>query len=465
MELVLSHITKKFGNKTALDDVTLKLTPYALNVFAGENGAGKSTLVKIIDGSLSLTSGKVEFSEGQKVVTVNQTPLVAESITVKENILLGLKSSEQNENKLKMLAQKWAPELSLGMRVCDIGGGERFYTSLLSCLMKEYDILLLDEPGAYLEEEERKKLFNNLSELKKLKTIVLITHDKKELAYYADNIFLLQKGKLLKTYTELNLKSNEYKDKIVKEIEKEIIGDRTDFIYLKNDDVKIENSSECSFTVKNLFCAPVDKPLIDDISFTVKAGELLVIKGLAEAGLLTLEDCITGMHECRAEFVFSKDKKTLATEKINPRFLRYTLKKKTGLTISVVPSDKTMRGSNPELTVSEMLYSASAENFSEEYIQDVIKNTGLLISSAQKVKSLSGGMLQRLMLERELYFNPDILIMCEPLAGLDMNKTKIIINRLVELKSQGKIIIILTTQNIPEQVCDKYLKLEGGKIC
>ena len=74
-------------------------------------------------------------------------------------------------------------------------------------------------------------------------------------------------------------------------------------------------------------------------------------------------------------------------------------------------------------------------------------------------------MLQRLMLERELYFNPDILIMCEPLAGLDMNKTKIIINRLVELKSQGKIIIILTTQNIPEQVCDKYLKLEGGKIC
>ncbi|MBR0155395.1 MAG: ATP-binding cassette domain-containing protein, partial [Treponema sp.] len=222
MELVLSHVTKRYDKKTALDDVSLKLTPYALNVFAGENGAGKSTLANIISGSVELTSGTIDFTKENKIVIVNQKPLVAESISVKENILLGIKSTKENENKLNELIKKWAPQLNLNAKVCDIGGGERFYTSLLSCLMKEYDILLLDEPGAYLEEEERKILFKNLCELKKLKTIILITHDKKELAFYADNIFLLQKGKLIKTYAELNLKTKEFKEEVVKEIEKEI---------------------------------------------------------------------------------------------------------------------------------------------------------------------------------------------------------------------------------------------------
>ena len=470
MELVLSHVTKRYDKKTALDDVSLKLTPYALNVFAGENGAGKSTLAKIISGSVELTSGTIDFTKENKIVIVNQKPLVAESISVKENILLGIKSTKENENKLNELIKKWAPQLNLNAKVCDIGGGERFYTSLLSCLMKEYDILLLDEPGAYLEEEERKILFKNLCELKKLKTIILITHDKKELAFYADNIFLLQKGKLIKTYAELNLKTKEFKEEVVKEIEKEIRTFSKDEKIAQGDTASAsadsQDSAAHSFTVNNLSCAPIDKPLIKDISFTVKAGELTVIKGLAEAGLLTLEDCITGMQECRAEFIFSKDNAETLVNKISPHFLRRALYKKTGLKVSIVPSDKTMRGSNPELTIEELLYEAAVSGCSQNAagVDEIINRSGFDILKSQKVKSLSGGMLQRLILERELFCKPDILIASEPLAGLDMEKSEIILDRFSELKKNGCAVLVLTTQNIPQKMCDRYYRLEAGRL-
>ena len=475
MELVLSHVTKRYDKKTALDDVSLKLTPNALNVFAGENGAGKSTLAKIISGSVEQTSGTVDFIKENKIVIVNQKPLVAESISVKENILLGIKPGKENENKLKDLVKKWAPDLNLSAKVCDTGGGERFYTSFLSCLMKDFDILLLDEPGAYLDEEERKILFKNLCELKKFKTIILITHDKKELAFYADNIFLLQKGKLIKTYEKLNLKTQEFKEEVVREIEKLIIGDislidekesteadgRTiDAAVNTNEALNTEATSKDTYhslTVKNLSCAPVDKPLIKDISFTVQSGKLTVIKGLNEAGLLTLEDCITGMMPCHADFIFSKGTEAFKTQKVSPAFLRRTLYKKTGLKISIVPSDKTMRGSNPDLTIAEMLYTVKDP-------EQVIKNSGFEISLEQKVKSLSGGMLQRLMLERELSFDPDILIMCEPLAGLDMNKTRLVMQRVSALTEERKAVLILTTQNIRRKTSDRYYRLEAGKI-
>nr|WP_318659992.1 ATP-binding cassette domain-containing protein [uncultured Treponema sp.] len=484
MELVLSHVTKRYDKKTALDDVSLKLTPYALNVFAGENGAGKSTLAKIISGSVELTSGTIDFTKENKIVIVNQKPLVAESISVKENILLGIKSTKENENKLNELIKKWAPRLNLNAKVCDTGGGERFYTSLLSCLMKEYDILLLDEPGAYLEEEERKILFKNLCELKKLKTIILITHDKKELAFYADNIFLLQKGKLIKTYAELNLKTKEFKEEVVKEIEKEIRtfskdekiapGDTASASAYSQDNAGSANAAH-SFTVNNLSCAPIDKPLIKDISFTVKAGELTVIKGLAEAGLLTLEDCITGMQECRAEFIFSKNKTEIVVNKISPHFLRRALYKKTGLKVSIVPSDKTMRGSNPELTIEELLYEAAVSGCSKKTaragsaengagVDEIINRSGFDILKSQKVKSLSGGMLQRLILERELFCKPDILIASEPLAGLDMEKSEIILDRFTQLKKDGCAVLVLTTQNIPQKMCDRYYRLEAGRL-
>ncbi|MCR5612504.1 ATP-binding cassette domain-containing protein [Treponema sp.] len=511
MSILLENISKQFEKKTALYDVNLTFSKGKIHALVGENGAGKSTLAKILCARFEPTSGNVRFTENEKVCIVEQRPLVAESLTVRQNIFLGIKENRKNILRLNELIKTWCPTLNLNSTVKDIGAGERFYTSLLNCLLHPFDTLVLDEPAAYLDNKARADLFCGLESLKKDGVcIIVITHSKTEIMKYADEIFLLQKGIVKEKFFDVQKKTEEQKKQVLSQIENSI---KESSIKIKTQEknsctnttaLESENSSvveherksaitsDCAIYFNNITSRPLDKPMIQNVSLCVKSGTVNFIRGLAEAGLLTLEDCICGMgHKPESgEFIFEKrvlakkklkdendnredlntasTLKRISVKKINPKFLRVQLAEKLNLKIAIIPSDKTMRGSNPELTVEQMLYCVNARNFSSAeykgYVLAVIKKSGVQTRPQDKVKTLSGGMLQHLMLERELYFNPDILFLCEPFAGLDMQKLKIMCARIAELKKEGKGILILSKEKVSVDFFDSIMQLEGGRL-
>lgn len=474
MALSVEHVSKSFGKKLALSDINVKLSGGAIHAFVGENGAGKSTLAKLISGKIFPDDGRITKDENEKIVFVEQRPVVAESIKIKENIFLGIKETKENNEKLKSLVKKICPNLNVNAMTKDSGGSERFYASLLNCLLRDFTVLILDEPGAYLTVKERDVLFENLSELKKQnKNIIVITHAKKEIIKYSDDIFLLKKGKLIFSVSEIYNKTQSEKEKILETIEKSIKESSAEIFgqeRLQNTTETVSEKKKFVFECENLSCAPLDMPLIYDVSFSAESGSVVLVKGLNEAGLLTLENCITGMASKikGGRFIFSAENKRYEFKKLTPEILRKKLNGLLKIKTGIVPSDKTMRGTNPELTVSEMMYPALSDvsfNEYDSFVEKIIERSGVNIRKDEKVKSLSGGMLQRLMLERELFSDPDFVILCQPLTGLDMFKTKIICEKIMDLKKKNCAVLVLSSEDLPDNIADKVFFLSGGTLC
>lgn len=503
MSILLKNICKTFEKKIVLKNINAEFSFGKIYSIVGENGAGKSTLIKIISQKiLPDENSKIDFTQNEKIKIVEQSPLVADSLSIKQNIFLGKKENRKSREKLNELIKTFCPSININMLCKNAPSSVRFYTSFLNCLLSDFNVLILDEPTAYLDDDERKVLFSSLNELKKKGVcVIVVTHSKKEILNYADEILLLKKGVLAQTFFDVQKKSSKEKNEILKQIESSISAkiltkdenNCTEKIHFKNSlnenflkNEKIQNPENENFKIqfKNISCINSEKPLIKNISFSVENSQIVMITGLSEAGLFTLEDCITGFSKINSgEILFEKNSKKIIAKKVSPRFLRKTLQKKLNLKIAIVASDKKNRAAALDFTVAESLYSANLDfskisvieknqqiqkkSFCKKflfYVNSIIKNSELKISSNDKIKTLSGGMLQRLILERELFFDPDFLILCEPFAGLDMQKKKIILEKILKLKRDGKSVLILSTEKIEENIFDKIYKLDGGKI-
>lgn len=472
MSIVLEHVTKDFGKKVAVRDVSLRFERGNIYALAGENGAGKSTLAKILSKRILPSSGACLFTENETLCIVEQKPVVAMSLTVRQNVLLGVKETKENKAKFEELLKTWRPLLPVNAYAKNVGADDCFYTSLFNCMLRNPDFLVLDEPTAYLEEAQRKSLFCSLENLRKKNTgIIIITHSKNEIIDFCDTIFLLKKGTLEKSFADVRSKTETEKKEILRQIETSVACSTP---VLKNKNSAGIHSAESvkkdfSICYKNICCRPKDKPLISSICFEIASGTITVIQGLSEAGLYTLEDCITGMNlsPLRGSIVFSKSGACISKTKITPRFLRRRLEQKIGLKIGIVPGDRTMRGSNPELTVSQILYSASGavphKNLNGRVLE-IIARAEIDALPGDKASSLSGGMLQRLILERELYFEPDVLILTDVFAGLDMERTKNLSERILKFREDGKGIVILSPEHVMEDCADRLYRLEGGEF-
>jgi ABC-type uncharacterized transport system ATPase subunit len=211
---------------------------------------------------------------------------------------------------------------------------------------------------------------------------------------------------------------------------------------------------------------PVERPALFDTSFTAYAGTITVIQGLPESGLSTLEDVITGMESAPVKGFFmmniDNNEKIIKMEskKYTPTFLRVT----SGLNTAIVPSNRTFRASNPQLTIEQLLTALYTGKNPSAYADTIIKQADVSISKTEKAAALSGGMLQRLILARELDRNPKLIIVCEPLQGLDTEAIKKICTLFTQLATDKKIVIVLTAAGFPEQYDTLFYKLDAGKI-
>lgn len=367
MTLELRDISLRYSKKIVLQNLSIRFEGAKIHALLGENGAGKSTTANIICGELQQDSGEL-FLDDKPVIFANpkaaiehgicyvhQTPMLADSISVRENLLLGIKKEYQKN--IEPVTKMWIPTLNLATRVKELSGGMRFFIALCSALIKQPKLLLLDEPTALLDDTQKAFLFENLTTLAQNgMNIILITHNMDEAEKYCDTIDFLEEGKLApkKPLPKLNAKN-------------------------RND-------------------------------------KITLIQDLTDDGQATLEKKLIN-------WIVSSDRKSCA----------------------IIPTNRKYTASNPNLTVLQMLTSALdiPENQKLQAALEMINNAGVNITPSEKCKNLSGGMLQKLIFERELYNNPSFLLLCNPLQGLDTLTCNKTIERIKKTAQNGACVLVL----------------------
>lgn len=464
MEIKLEGISRHYPLKKALDDVSVTFASGKLHALFGENGAGKSTLAKIISGSLLPTAGKifiddkpVHFSNSKDalaygIVIVEQTPLLSLSLTAYENLLL--KSKEKKlildynvPDSLLSLRDSWCPKLDFSSKVRDLGGNFRFYVSLLGALLRKPKCLILDEPSAFLDFDERKKLYDSLKKLTASgTTVIVITHSASEAKTYADTITFLKKGKRV---SEENFHASQ-----------ENAVSFPDFNFSKTD----ASSSPLSLTFNHLSCRPPSRPALLDATLTVKAGEITAVTGLKESSIDTLEDALTGMEKNNLSGQVSFTNSQGAHFDFNLSKGEWSVSFLREHGTAIVPSDRKLRGSNPNLTVTQMLCAHYKGKNLSSYAQQLIDEANISIMTEEKCSSLSGGMLQRLILVRELSLDPSLVILCNPMQGLDIRSQAFFTKTIVSLAESGKAVLVIGASDMPLTICSRVYALESG-VC
>ena len=469
MDVALEHISKRYLHKTVLEDLSLVFQGGMIHALLGENGAGKSTTASVLSGELEADGGTI-FIDGKAVhfssprdalrsgiVCVRQRPLIADGISVWENILLGTeygaagKTLKKGEilSRAELLKSKWAPHLNFRALAAHIGGDERFYTALISALIREPRMLILDEPSALLDREQRLSLYANIRELAdKGMNVIVITHIMQEASLYTDTVTVLQKGK----GAERCERSALYVPKTKSEA-------------AQLHTVRTEKSGYC-ISFAHIGVRPKKRPALFDVSFTAKSGGITLIEGLPESGLGTLENVVTGMENARTEGLcrIKTAERSLCVDLKSGKWTPYFLRTGAKLRTAIIPSDRTFRASNPDLSIEQLLCAMYGGKSADEYATRLIEKAKVSIRPDEKAASLSGGMLQRLILAREFENDPNLIIACEPLQGLDGKAAERTQELLLNFAHRGAVVIVLSSSEFPKALCAAHYVLEGGAL-
>jgi len=487
MTVTLEHITERFSLKTALDSVSLKFEGGKIHAVVGENGAGKSTLAAILVGDRQPTSGTILLDSSPVVLKtprqaaeygimqVHQRPLLAGCISVRDNILLGTEHTLDRSNgkpvpkrtilaRLAVYADLWAPRLDMKALVNNLGGDQRFFTAILSALCRDPSVLVLDEPSASLNWEQRRLLYANLRSLAQSGlNIIIITHSMREAELYTDTVTVLNRGIVTARYPR----------------SADFVPGSPGYVDFPEENRKAttwkapaeHTTARGAVSFQNVTVRPVDRPALFSISFTARDRELTLIRGLQESGLGTLENVVTGMETTRSTGTFTiyhthggtvpeSYTTSLFRHPLTPSVLRNCLH----AGVAIIPSNRTFRGSNPQLTVAQILTVHYTGRNPTAYARELILKAGISISPDEPASSLSGGMLQRLILTRELDIKPDFIILCEPLQGLDSVSSTSLCGHLYALAQNGAAVIVLSAAGFPEEICSNIYILRDGKL-
>lgn len=461
LNLLVKNLVLRYPKKTVLNGLTARFASGKINILIGENGAGKSSLIKIICGDILPSFGEILINDKSikiknpgdaiknGIVCVHQRPILADGISILENLSLGVKHFDKKKAEKEL--KNWLPEVSPKTLVKNCSGDERFFISLTGAILKNPALLILDEPSALLNLTQRDFLFSRLREFAKGgMNIIVITHFMDEAKGFGDTVTCLDEGNV-----KFSLKKGS------KELEEKIKALKITSFSAENVSAK---ESKLVISLKNLTCIPRDKPAIKNFSFTANGGKITLVCGQAEDGRETLEDLITGMSEEKQSGeiqITEKGGRSFFVKIKTGRFTRRTLEK-SPFTFGIIPSNKTFRASNPNLTIQQLLTTSEKPNDDKKNKNTLalIKKADVNIQPDDKVSFLSGGMLQRLILEREIEKNPDILILCEPVQGLDSERSQNVFKQITKIAQSGKIVIVLASADFPKELCEQIYTLE-----
>lgn len=481
--LEMRNITKEFPGVKALNNVTLSVEEGEIHALCGENGAGKSTLMNVLSGIYGYGSysgdiiydGKlckfqtIKDSESLGIVIIHQELALVPLLTIAENMFLGNERgskfkvdwAETFDKADSLLAEVGLKESSHTL-IKDIGVGKQQLVEIAKALGKKVRLLILDEPTASLNENESKHLLDLLLEFKKQgMTSIIISHKLNEISYVADKITVIRDGAVIKT---LDKSKDDFSENTI--IAAMVGRDITDRFPKRASKV-----GDVCFEVKN-WC--VDHPVFDgikvcdNVNFNLRKGEVLGISGLMGAGRTELAMSIFG-HSYGANisgqiFLNGKEIELPNVKSAISHKIAYVTedRKGNGLILSQTITQNTV-SAMPEKVSKHGIY-----NFDEcrRVAQDSAKEMRTKCATVDEaVGNLSGGNMQKVLLGKWLFADPDILILDEPTRGIDVGaKYEIycIINRMV---AEGKSVILISSE-MPEVLgmSDRIYVMNEGRM-
>jgi ABC-type uncharacterized transport system ATPase subunit len=457
-------IEKSFGPVRALRGASLEVLPGEIHALVGENGAGKSTLMRILGGLMKPDAGRVEvngrdvtgWSTNEAITAgigiVHQHFMLVPTLTVAENLVLGCEPKTRGvvldysraADDVRSLSNDTGLVIAPERLVSDLSVGEAQRVEILKVLFRGAKLLVLDEPTAVLSPPEVRELWAVLRRLRdKGDTIVLITHRLDEVVDLSETITVMRAGQ-----TVARIKTSETTPA---EIARQMVG-REVSLSAGRRVQPIERATALQpgqgLDVRGLsVIGSRGIRVIDDVSFSVKPGEILGIAGVEGNGQTELIEAVAGLRPVVAGTILI-DGTEITHRSVAQRH-------DTGL--SHIPEDRHRRGLILEYTVANNLMLGVQKHFSNRGIIDrdrVMQNALSEISAfdirppnpALAARALSGGNQQKVVVAREMGRSFSVLLASQPTRGVDVGAIEFIHKQLLDARAQGKAILLVSAE-------------------
>ena len=456
MVFEMKHITKTYDTVVANDDVSLHLNKGEILSIVGENGAGKSTIMKILYGLEKPDSGEIIVGGAPRrfhnpsdamavgIGMVQQHFMLFEQMTVAENIVFKneLKKGpfmdmDRTVETVKRLSERYGLKIDPRARIADCPVGLRQRVEILKILYQNAEIIIFDEPSAVLTPLEVEALLETLRGLARAgKSIVLITHKLQEVMAVSDRVYVMRQGRVVA-------------ERMAAETDMEELAMLMVGHPLASYDIDPPRLGGTLLETRGLSLEENGRRVLSDISLRVRAGEIVGIAGVSGNGQSELIRCITGLRKSTAGQVLvgGKDVTNRSVREIREAGLAH------------ISEDRYVWGSAPEGSLEENALMARQDEapFSKggiirpkairDYAARLIREFNVKASSpAQKMRELSGGNAQKLVVAREMSLDTPVLICCEPTRGIDIGAMEAIHNRMLQRRAQGSAILLVSSE-------------------
>ena len=476
------NITKRFPGIVANDNITLQLKKGEIHALLGENGAGKSTLMSVLFGLYQPEEGEIR-KDGKKVTInnpndandlgigmVHQHFKLVECFSVLDNIVLGVETTkngllkmDEAKKKVMELSKKYGLIVDPDALIEDISVGMQQRTEILKMLYRDNEILIFDEPTAVLTPQEIKELMQIMKNLaKEGKSILFISHKLAEIMEVADRCSVLRKGKYIGTV--------DIKDATPESLSSMMVGRDVNFKVEKSE---AEPREEVLHIEKlNVMCDLHDKLGVKDVSFNVKAGEIVCIAGIDGNGQRELVYGITGLRKAVSGKILleGKDVTNLSIRERNVSGISHIPedRHKHGLVLDYSLEDNIVlqRYFEPEFSGKGPLGFLKRKNirkYAEKLIDDYYIRSGQ--GAITMARSMSGGNQQKAIIAREVDNESKLLVAVQPTRGLDVGAIENIHKQLVKHRDAGNAVLLVSFElDEVMNVSDRILVMYEGEI-
>ena len=474
----MENITKRFGSVVANNAINMELREGEILSLLGENGSGKTTLMNMLSGiyfpdegqiyihdkPVTIASPKDAFDLG--IGMIHQHFKLVDLFTATENIILGLEGKLDLNNarkKVKDICDRYGFDIDPDMKIYDMSVSQKQTVEIVKVLYRGADILILDEPTAVLTPQETDKLFAVMRNMKADgKSLIIITHKLHEVLDVSDRVAVLRKGEYIG-------------DVLTKDADQQSL---TDMMVGRSVSLNINRPEPKNVTTRlKLEGLTVFDELgvkrLDNVSFDIKAGEVLGVAGVAGSGQRELLESIAGLYPIASgsvTYYSPEDNKPQELVGKDPMDIR-----KAGIAMSFVPEDRLGMGlvGSMGMTGNMMLRSwrkghgifldrKNPEALAQRIWQELEVVTP---STSFPVRRMSGGNVQKVLVGREIAQQPAVLMTAYAVRGLDINTSYTIYNLLTEQKMKGVAVVYVGEDlDVLLELCDRIVVLCGGQV-
>ncbi len=473
------NIRKEFPGIVANDDITLQLKKGEIHALLGENGAGKSTLMSVLFGLYQPEAGVIK--KNGEIVKINNpndaTALnigmvhqhfkLVECFTVLDNIILGAEPTSgivvdraKAKARIIELSDRYGLKVDPDAKIEDISVGMQQRVEILKMLYRDNEILIFDEPTAVLTPQEIDELMEIMRGFRdEGKSILFITHKLAEIKAVADRCSVLRKGKYMGT---VNVAETS-----VEEMSRLMVGRDVQLVSTKQDrtpgDVVLKVEG---ITVASKYHKKND---VSNVSFDVRAGEIVCLAGIEGNGQTQLVHALTGLEKPNA------GKVTMLGKDIT----KAPILTRNKLGMSHIPEDRHKHGLvldyslennmvlqrywDKQFQVAGLIKSRAVRNYSDKLIAQYDVRSGQ--GSVTIARSMSGGNQQKAIIAREIDKNPELLVAVQPTRGLDVGAIEYIHSQLIAQRDAGKAVLLVSLElSEVMNLSDRILVMYEGEI-